>query len=70
MLTFDRNNNFALRSFTLPRLPCYRRDTTLKRLQGQPSGKGGCPMRRFFRDVLVAFVAGLLVAVVAHLMGF
>ena len=31
-------------------------------------------MRRFFRDVLrdvlAAFVAGLLVAVVAHLMGF
>ena len=58
-----RNSNFALRSFTLP---CSHKDTTLKRLQGQPSGKGGLS----YETLLAAFVAGLLVAVVAHLMGF
>ena len=33
------------------------------------SPKGGLPMLHFLRDVLAAFVAGVLVAVVAHLMG-
>lgn len=48
------------------------RDTAAGMMLERPWGslpKGGLPMLHFLRDVLVAFVAGVLVAVVAHLMG-
>ena len=48
------------------------RDMAVGMMLERPWGslpKGGLPMLHFLRDVLVAFVAGVLVAVVAHVMG-
>lgn len=57
--------------YPFPNIPaCRLLPLKIKLSRDSPPVKEVCPMRRFFRDVLVAFVAGLLVAVVAHLMGF